>query len=428
MSAHTNGRMNGHLRAVLEGACEQGYNAGELTVLAPQHDPFRADTPAKHRDGEWLAVEAEQLGLGDRVIHLRGLHYMLVSGEAVKPDGKPYSNTEDDWRWLQEHAAKAARWLGYLPFAQIADHRNAPPIVQEFKPPDPTPYINVEVEIEIPDELEPRAEVADFRGVQPFKLAMFGEKASLEEILAPICERRQADLYLPTGEISDTLLYRMAAVGAADGRRMVVLCFSDSDPSGWQMPISIARKLQAFAALEFHGLEFEVHRVALSPDQVREYGLPSTPLKATELRADAWQAAMGTEQTEIDALAALQPDLLREIANKAVLPFFDTSLERRVLEARRAWLIEAQSRLEEQTDSEEMARLQSEAESKLAELREQIDALNEAMYLEVGDIELPEIEIPDPVIDVAPNGLPLIDSDEDWATQTFGLIDSKRYR
>jgi hypothetical protein len=31
-----------------------------LTVLAPQRDPYRLDTPAGHRDGQWLA---EMLGL-----------------------------------------------------------------------------------------------------------------------------------------------------------------------------------------------------------------------------------------------------------------------------------------------------------------------------------------------------------------------------
>ena len=62
------------------------------------------------------------------------------------------------------------------------------------------------------------------------------------------------------------------------------------------MSISVSRKLQALKALEFGGLDIEVHRVALTPDQVREYGLPSTPLKDTERRADKWTAAMGVEQ------------------------------------------------------------------------------------------------------------------------------------
>lgn len=431
MNTPTNGQpphANGRLRALLEAACEsEECSLRDLTVLAVQNDPFRVDTPANHRDGEWLAIHAAQLGLSDREIHLRGLHYMIASGEVTKPNGLPYINDDANWVWLSEKAAKAARWLGYIPFDQISDHRNAEPIVREFEEPDPEPYINVGVEVEIPEEIEPRAEVADFRGRQPFKLVMFGEKASLEPILSPLCERRHADLYLPTGEISDTLLYRMAKVGAEDGRHMVVLAFSDSDPSGWQMPISIARKLQAFKAGLFPTLEFEVRRVALTPDQVREYGLPSSPLKVSERRADPWRIKMGVEQTEIDALAALQPELLRRIANEATLPVFDTSLERRVSEAKRDWLEKAQVRLAEQTDGEEMARLQAEAETKLDDLRAEIDALNDAMHLEVGDIELPEVVVPEPEIEVEPNGLPLIDSDDDWADQTRGLIESKCY-
>ena len=59
------------------------------------------------------------------------------------------------------------------------------------------------------------------------------------------------------------------------------------------------------------------------PEQVRVHGLPSRPLKATERRADRWREAMGVAQTEIDALAALRPDLLRRITSEAVEPFFD---------------------------------------------------------------------------------------------------------
>jgi hypothetical protein len=31
---------------------EQDCSLKDLTVLAPQNDPFRVDTPARHRDGE----------------------------------------------------------------------------------------------------------------------------------------------------------------------------------------------------------------------------------------------------------------------------------------------------------------------------------------------------------------------------------------
>jgi hypothetical protein len=291
---------------------ERGCSLKDLTVLATQNDPFRVDTPARHRDGEWLAITARELGLGDRQIHLRGLHYMVLG--RTKPDGTEYANTDADWLWLQGDCAKAARWLDYIPWGQIADQRNSPPEVREFEPPIPGAYLSTELHIEIPYDITPTLYTDDFRGTQPNKLVLFGEKSSLADVLSPIARDYEADLYLPTGEISDTLMHRMARVAALDGRPMVVLCFSDADPAGWQMPVSIGRKLQAFKTL-FPGMpEFAMYRVALTPQQVGEFGLPSTPLKDTEKRADRWRAAWGVEQTEIDALASLRPELLDQVA------------------------------------------------------------------------------------------------------------------
>jgi hypothetical protein len=126
-------------------------------------------------------------------------------------------------------------------------------------------------------------------------------------VLLPIARAKQADLYLPSREISDTLLHRMASDAVKDGRPLVVFTLSDCDPAGHQMPVSIARKLQSLRDLLFPKFRFEVVPVALTVDQVRELGLPSTPLKETEKRADRWREAFGVEQTEIDALATLQP-------------------------------------------------------------------------------------------------------------------------
>jgi hypothetical protein len=181
-----------------------------------------------------------------------------------------------------------------------------------------------------PADLEPCIDLNGFVGVQRYRLVLFGEKTSLRDVLGPGAEERQTDLYLPTGEISDTQLHRMAEVGAADGRPMIVFTFSDCDPSGWQMPVSIARKLQAFKALEFPDLDFQVHRVALTPEQVGEHQLPESPLKTSEKRAGKWKQRMGVEQTEINALVTLDPDLLRRIALDAIAPFYDDKLDDRV--------------------------------------------------------------------------------------------------
>jgi hypothetical protein len=427
--------MTSPLRQALES--ETGTSLKDLTVLATQNDPFRVDTPARHRDGEWLAITARELGLGNRRIHLRGLHYMVLG--RPKPDGTPYTNTEADWLWLSGDAGKAARWLGYIPFDQIVDQRNAAPVVRRFVWPLHEPHISTEVDVYIPDaeDIEPSVgshyfdaegrRQPGFEGVQPYKLVMVGEKSSLDDVLAPIAQRYHADLYLPTGEISDTLIYQMATTGKVDGRPMVVFYFADCDPAGWQMGVCVARKLQAFQALDVGPAEWELHRVALTPDQVREYDLPSTPLKDTEKRGDKWRAAWGVQQTEIDALAALRPDLLRRIAREALDPFFDWTLDQRVMEAYSEWEARAQSALDNALDADRLEQIRVEAARRLGELQEQIDAINEALYLDPGDVELPPIVVPGAELNGAVHPLPLLDSRWSFAEQCRALIDSKAY-
>ncbi len=406
---------------------EQGCSLKDLTVLATQNDPFRVDTPARHRDGEWLAITARDLGLGDRKIHLRGLHYMVLG--RPKPDGTNYRNTDADWLWLQGDAAKAARWLGYIPFDQIVDQRNAEPEVREFSQPEPWAYLTVGIDVELPDadDIMPGLSVEDFRGVQTHRVVMVGEKSSLADVLVPIARAHDADLYLPTGEMSDTLVYRIARTAAGDGRPLVVLYFADCDPAGWQMPLSVGRKLQAFREL-LGGFEFELHRVALTPGQVREYGLPSTPLKDTEKRGDRWQSAMGVQQTEIDALASLRPDLLRQIARHAIALFYDYELGRRVARARSEWLGEAMEIINRDIDGDQLARIRAEAEQKLSEMRAQIAELNDQLRIDASDFDLPPIVIPGADLNGREPPGPLLASWWPFADQCRALIDSKAYR
>jgi hypothetical protein len=220
--------------------------------------------------------------------HLRGLHYVVL-GEA-KPNGTPYTNTDEDWTWLQSKAGKAARWLGYVPFEQITDERNAEPVVRLHEPPEPRAMIDVGgVEVYVPEDLAPEPQLEDFRGVQPYKLVLFGEKTSLEDVLAPIAEAHHADLYLPTGEASDTMIYEMAPHRgrgrAPDGRLL-----PERLRPGWMADggLGLAQAPSGQGALVPQP-RLRGSPIALTVEQVREYGLPSTPLKETEKRADRWE-------------------------------------------------------------------------------------------------------------------------------------------
>jgi hypothetical protein len=333
---------------IVAAAASAGVGLGTLTVLAANRDPYRLDTPSGHTIGQWGGDQVTRFVRAGETVHLRGLHYRLVSAPrpVLKPDGKPYRNTDDDWVWLQEKAAKAARWLGYLPFERIRDERNAAPeiYVPELRvsfagaTPVVSAFVHGRVELPEREEAAPSLLLSGFRAPdQIYRIALIAEKTSVGDVLRPLAREIGAELILPTGEITDTLIFEMATRANDDGRPFVVLYFSDFDPAGHQMPISVGRKLQALHELHFPNLNACVIPAALTLDQVTTLGLPSTPLKETERRADRWREVMGREQTEIDALAALNPAALVAIAEEAVAPFFDATLSVRHNEREQVW-------------------------------------------------------------------------------------------
>ena len=161
---------------------------------------------------------------------------------------------------------------------------------------------------------------------------------------------------------------------------------------------------------------------------MRELGLPSTPLKETEKRADRWREAFGIEQTEIDALATLRPDVLREIVERAFDPYVDRGLEERVALAKDEWEEQAEEALHEQIDQEHLEALRTEAAGRLAELEDLIADINAQLRMAAGDhFTLPAIEVPQPEVDEDAPRQALVSLDQDWAEATRALIKRKAY-
>lgn len=407
----------------------------DLTVLSPQNDPFRLDTPANHVKGRWFRDQMEACGLfrTDRKIHNRGIHYAIVSlGNAVLPNGAPYINDADCWAFLEE-TSSASRWLGYVPWDKIFDARNADPIIQvrEEKVQDRLLAYCPGTYLELPDVEsvagEPQITWLGYSPDQPYRLVFFGEKTSLSSVLSPLAGTYDADLYLPSGEISNTLLASMAKTGAEDGREMIVFVFADCDPAGYQMGVSIGHKLRALAEGLYHGLRFQVIAPALTVEQVHEFGLPSTPLKETEKRAGGWRERYGVEQTEIDALATLRPDLLRSIVRQAVAPYYDATFYSRTQEAVRRAVDAAQERFEESLRETPVKALQTQLATEVATMRDRIQDLQRQLRAAVDaidvtvDLKLPEIQLAEPSTD------PLVSSDMPLIEHIQTLKDRKDY-
>jgi hypothetical protein len=269
--------------------------------------------------------------------------------------------------------------------------------------------------------LSPRAAAA-------YRIIFVGEKVSLKPILLPLAERVEGELLLPTGELSDTLIFEMAQRAAEDGRPVVVFYFSDFDPAGYWMPGSVSRKLQALCESHFRNLDIQVRPVALTYRQVVDLELPSTPLKEGERRRAGWREHWNREQTEIDSLAALQPDVLRRIAEGAIKPFVDPSLETRWRRAETSWNIRARELLRANPgyDAAEagIAAALAQAEGVAHDLRAAADDLEtaQAIAADILDPDLPPpYEMPQPEITAsAPE--PLFRSTDDWRHATEKLI------
>lgn len=402
----------------------------ELTVLAAQNDPYRLDTPACRRIGQWVADQMALLVPGDQKVHLRGLHYRLMAtGKVLKPNGEVYRNTDADYTWLGEHAAKAARWLEFVPFDRIVDEKNEPPEILTLdaeRTSSGTWLVpGLAAELPDPDELMPYLTCGTATR-QPYRIILVGEKSSLRPILLPFAEQVAGELLLPSGELSDTMVYDMAERAAADDRPAVALYFSDFDPAGYNMPTVVARKLQALKDLKpTWNLDISVRSVALTYKQVIALDLPSTPLKDTERRADSWRERWGREQTEIDALAALQPEVLRQLVADAIAPFFDASLAERTEVAQRHWRIAADSALEADPRYAEAVGMVNAAYDELEQVAATLNDAQDEAFASLSEIELPALEQPEPAISAEPLE-PLFDSNDDWVAATYRLIEHRR--
>ncbi|MET4483112.1 hypothetical protein [Bradyrhizobium sp. F1.13.3] len=404
-----------------------GIDLGNLTVLSPRLDPYRLDTKANHNKGQWFRDQMEHAGLfrTEATYHNRGIHYAVVSlGDACLPSGIPYKNDFDCWTFLQD-ASNIARWLGYVSFEKVFDARNADPVIRIRSRATRGYKVGLAAQLLMPDDDDLIPTVAGNWGDarQAYQLVIYGEKTSLESALGPIAKEYEADLYLPSGEISNTLLAKMAATGAGDGREMVVAVFADCDPSGYQMAISIAHKLRAFRDLHYpNNLSFRVITPALTVEQVKEFGLPHAPLKPTELRAAGWVERYGIEQTEIDAMATLRPDVFDAIARKSLDPYFDHGLAARHAQAKGEWHQMAQGRFADHFNGElddawqAAVGARADLQARVQVLCELADRFNE---------ELPGFDRPQ--ADVIGDGPVLVSSDMPLAEHAGVLRDRKDY-
>ncbi len=116
--------------------------------------------------------------------------------------------------------------------------------------------------------------------------------------------------------------------------------------------------------------------VGLTPDQVRSFELPSSPLSEKDKRKARWVERMGVEQTEVDSLLALHPGALARMVREALAPYFDPTLDERVRAAERAWGTEARNVISENIAAvPDLADRMAEIEARASDISARIEAL-----------------------------------------------------
>lgn len=330
-------------------AAEQGIRVSDLCALAPKNDPFYVGRPAEVTAAGWFAHLWGEFGYG-RGVHLRRVHYQIVSNEIYRPDGSRYENTETCWDFLNE-AAKWARYLKLVDPEAFVDRRNPEAVLFALYPQpdewnyyDPTPGIAAinpwaEATMNLPDlpdlpELpflpdDPTYEVSGYVEVpQAYHVELWVEKSTMNDVLLPLCRRYHLNLVTGAGELSITAVVDFVRRARQAGRPARILYISDFDPAGLGMPISVARKIEFFQRNEgYDDLDIRLHPIVLTPHQIDQYNLPRVPVKNSDLRKTNFEAAYGVGQVELDALEALYPGQLNQIVRQAILQYYDPDLQ-----------------------------------------------------------------------------------------------------
>ena len=145
------------------------------------------------------------------------------------------------------------------------------------------------------------------------------EKAALEGILIPICQKWQVPFQSQRGYGSASSMYsagkRMQEHYAIKSKQVHVLYLGDLDPSGTDMTRDVEERLRLFSQSPIF-----VHRIALNPDQVRQYSPPPNPAKKTDSRYNRFVEEHGEESYELDALA---PDVISTMIENSIKAFLD---------------------------------------------------------------------------------------------------------
>jgi hypothetical protein len=238
----------------------------------------------------------------------RQIHYRLLNDPPLKHASKPDSTYRND-----EHSYKALTEL----LTRMRLERRIPmfSIIDETRPCSlPICYRDAGVFLGKEADGMFKGYWRDLMQSQPDHIEIVGEKLTIQSIIEPVAEINCIPLTIGRGCCSLYPRAKIAERYRKSGKRsLTLLILSDFDPDGEEIAHSFARSMRD---------DFGIHditpvKVALTAEQVEEYGLPPQ-MKAKESSSNYEKFVERYDDDDVFELEALEPGDLKEILEHAI--------------------------------------------------------------------------------------------------------------
>lgn len=258
----------------------------------------------RRTDAELEAVDAAivEAARAEHPVTLRGVYYRVVSAGAVE-------KTEKGYRLVGRQLLKLRR-NGTVPYNWVTDG---------------TRWVIRPVEFDDLDQMLADASSSYQRALwndQPDEVQVFTEKDAISGVVEPVCLRWHVPFGVLRGFASETFAHSTAlSVVATNQRRSgttYVYQLGDHDPSGVDAWRDFTEKVTRFVAETRPDVAPQVvfERLAVTPEQVEEWRLPTRPTKGTDSRSRGFEG----ESVEVDAIPA---PTLRRLVEDAITSHVD---------------------------------------------------------------------------------------------------------
>ncbi len=145
------------------------------------------------------------------------------------------------------------------------------------------------------------------------------EKEALSGVLWDVTSEWDVPLMVTRGYPSYSFLFEASLALKGAGKPCHLFYLGDHDPSGLDIDRFVEQQLRELAP------EVELHfeRIAVTPDQIEEMGLPTRPTKKTDSRSKSFEG----DSVEVDSI---DPEELRELCREKILSYIDKAAMERL--------------------------------------------------------------------------------------------------